>query len=159
MRLFPSVTLDLPPRCAIIRYPFIVGFPGTQRPSSRCLFVVTSLGHRFPSDQRALSTPWSRLAVPISTARRGLPPPRSSPCPAHKDLRRKQRGIRRVPIDDLRITSGTHPLVGSHTSLSSFHYQAYQLCWRNTRRAISLHPIIAPSPKGLDGKSPWQSDS
>ena len=69
----------------IIGYPFIVGFPSTRRPPIRFLFVVASLCPRLPSDSRSLSTPWPRLAVPISTVRRGLPPLRSSSCPAHKN--------------------------------------------------------------------------
>src|SRR5690625_4646059 len=54
-----------------------------HRPSIRFLFVRSGVCRRLPPHpaSRRRSCPW--LAIPVVTARRGLPPPTSAPCQAH----------------------------------------------------------------------------
>src|SRR5690606_31884396 len=55
-----------------------------HRPSIRFLFVRSGVCRRLPPHpaSRRRSCPW--LAIPVVTARRGLPPPTSAPCQAHR---------------------------------------------------------------------------
>src|SRR5690625_3448671 len=54
-----------------------------HRPSIRFLFVRSGVCRRLPPHpaSRRRTCPW--LAIPVVTARRGLPPPTSAPCQAH----------------------------------------------------------------------------
>jgi len=58
-----------------------------HRPSIRFLFVSSGLGLRLPPHPASRRRSCLRLAVPITRARRGLAPPASTPCLAHKEGR------------------------------------------------------------------------
>src|SRR5580693_5125087 len=55
-----------------------------RRPYIRFLFVGSELRLRLPSHPASRRRSCLRLAIPITRARRGLPPPASTPCLAHR---------------------------------------------------------------------------
>lgn len=57
--------------------------PFLQQPYIWFLFVTTLFRHRLLSDSTSQWTPLPRLAIPTSSASRGLSPPRYVPCLAH----------------------------------------------------------------------------
>src|SRR5690625_2086267 len=65
-----------------------------HRPSIRFLFVRSGVCRRLPPHpaSRRRSCHW--LAIPVVTARRGLPPPTSAPCQAH----RKEAALEARPL-------------------------------------------------------------
>src|SRR5215831_6316953 len=55
-----------------------------RRPCIRFLFVGSEFGLRLPPHPASRRRSCLRLVVPITKAHRGLPPPASTPCLAHK---------------------------------------------------------------------------
>src|SRR5690606_6781485 len=96
-------TLILPPLAAGVTNAVSERVPGLtirgwltppHRPAIRFLFVRSGVCRRLPPHpaSRRRSCPW--LAIPVVTARRGLPPPTSAPCQAHH----RRIGMLRIPI-------------------------------------------------------------
>jgi hypothetical protein len=111
-QFFHKVTPDLPLHASgrLLGFSVYCQVTLSQRPYIRFLFVATLFCHQLPSDSTSRRTPLYRLAVPITTARRGLSPPRTAPCLAHNYYRLKAVGLPTLAKQINEMKSRNYPV-------------------------------------------------
>ena len=109
---------------------------------------IRDQGHRLPSDSASRRTPLPSLAVPVITARRGLSPPTSLTCLAHKPKRQRQSHCRtpkwaKVALRSLACGLNTRLACPEHELVAAVSQPPARSGCRSPRR---------PSPDNRHGK-------